>query len=84
MSRASSYVLLAKQEMIDRYRAECKLSGHTLNLLKIFLRQPCTWPVTKAADHVVIDETGGLHMRVYDRAADETKPAFLQVLAQRV
>ena len=31
-------------------------------ILKFFLRQLRTWPVSKAADHVIVDEAGGLHI----------------------
>lgn len=40
--------------------------------------------VAKTGRHVVIDHSDGLHERVADRRADETKPASFEVFAHRI
>ena len=38
----------------------------------------------KTIDDMVVDHSGGLHVRVADRRADELESALLQVFAQRI
>ncbi len=43
----------------------------------------CELRVAEAADQVVVDQAGGLEVRVDDRGADEAETASTQVLAER-
>ena len=65
--------------MIGCHRAECKLARPGRCLAELFLCELRAWLVTEAADNMIVDETGGLHVRVNDSAAYELETALFQI-----
>ncbi len=61
-----------------KHTSEQTLSG------RLLLGERPAFLVAKTTHDVIVNQTGRLHMRIHDGAADEFEPTLLQVLAQHI
>ena len=71
--------------MIYRPWAECKLLYAAMRVDSAPVPRQCrTGLMPKTADNMIVDQSGRLHVRVNDRAADKLEAALFEVFTQRV